>query len=350
MKKLWWGLLLLPLFFLPFFHHQTINNDKVVNVYIWGGDVPDSVIAQFQKETGIRVNYSTYDSNETLYAKLKATKNSGYDVIEPSSYYLGRMAREDMLEKIDSSRLSNYSNLDPEFMNQAYDPKDEYSIPFLWGTVGLFINTQVFKPGSLTSWDQLWAPQYKNKIVFIDDSRTVFASVLIAMGYPANDENPEHIKAAYLKLKALMPNIRLFNTDAMPSLVADSDATVGMIWNGDLYNGKLDNPNLEYIYPKEGFAIWVDTFAIAKNAPHLDNAYKFLNFMLRPDIAVQTTLQTNYPTTNIKAPALLPPNIANSPIIYPSKEIMARGQFQTDVNDQALALYNHYWELLKVGA
>ncbi len=328
----------------------TYASQGVLNVYIWGGEVPDSVIQQFEKETGIKVNYSTYDNNETLYAKLKATKRSGYDIIEPSSYYVDRMRREGMLQVIDRQKLSNYKNLDPSLLNQAYDPTGEYDIPLVWGTTGLFINTKFFSNTTLDQWNQLWNPMYKNKVLLLDDPREVFSMALISLGYSASDSDPQHIKEAYLKLKKLMPNVRLFSSDAVPSLVADDDATVGMIWNGDLHNAREDNPNLKFVYPTEGFGIWVDCFAIPKDAPHLDNAYRFLNFMMRGDVAVQSTLQNNYAVANLAARQLLPKALANDPVIFPSAETLKHGEFQMDVSDEALALYNYYWTLLKIEA
>lgn len=323
---------------------------NVLNLYIWYGEVPDSVIAKFEHETGIKVNYATYDDNETMYAKLKASKNAGYDIVEPSSYYVDRMWREGMLEKIDHSQLSNYGNIDPSFLNSAYDPKSEYCIPYLWGVTGIFVNKRYFKPDSIQSWADLWQKQYYNKVSLLDDPREVFSMALISLGYSPNDTNPEHIKQAYEHLKALLPNIKMFNSDAIPSIFIDEDTTLGMAWNGDIYRASLENPNLTFVFPKDGYVIWVDNFAIPKNAPDRANAYKFLNFILEAQNAEQATLAYGYATANTAARKILPKNLSDSPVIFPSKAVLARGKFQTDVGDQALALYAKYWELLKIGA
>lgn len=323
-------------------------DDNIVNVYAWSGEVPDSVIQQFEKETGIKVNFSTYDSNEVMYAKLKTSENSGYDVVQPSSYYVDRMRRQDMLQVLDKSKLSNFHNLNPAFLNQAYDPKSDYSLPFIWGITGIFVNKDYFAPESLTRWTDIWDKRFADKIMLLDDSREVFSMALKALGYSANDNNPAHIKQAYLKLKALLPNIKIFSS-AVLSILIDEDATVGMAWNGDVYKSSLENANLEFVFPKDGFVVWVDNFAIPKNAPHRANAYKFLNFIMRADVGRTAALDNNFPTANLAAQKLLPADIRNSPVVYPSRETLRRGEFQTDVGDEALALYEKYWEQLKMG-
>jgi spermidine/putrescine transport system substrate-binding protein len=323
--------------------------NNIVNVYTWSGVIPDFIIQQFEKETGIKVNFSTYDSNETMYAKLRASKNPGYDVVEPSSYYIDRMRRQNMLEELDKSKLSNFKNLNPEFLNKAYDPKSQFSSPFIWGVTGIFANQSEYPNGSIKKWSDLWDPKYKDQLMLLNDAREVFSVALRVLGYSTNDSNPEHIKQAYLKLKELTPNIRLFNSDAVISIFIDEDVKIGMAWNGDLFKAKRENANLNFVYPADGFVIWVDNIAIPKGAPHKENAYKFMNFLLRADVAKAIALDNSYPTANLAAHKLLPENIRNSPIVYPSHEILSHGEFQTDIGDKALALYEKYWEELKMG-
>ncbi len=324
-------------------------DEPKVNVYIWSGIIPDTIIQQFEKETSIKVNLSTYENNEILYAKLKTNKNIGYDIIEPSSYYIDRMRRQHMLMQLDKTKLTYFHNLNPDFLNRVFDPKNTVSIPFIWGVTGIFINKKSYAANSITRWSTLWGEQYHDQLMLLDDPREVFAIALLTLGYSINDTNPEHIKQAYLKLKQLMPNIKLFNSDAVLSILIDEDATVGMVWNGDLFKASHENPNLHFIFPQDGFIIWVDNFAIPKNAPHPDNAYQFLNFITRPDIAKQIAIYNNYPTANTAAQKLLPASTRNNAIIYPSHDVLRHGQYQVDISDQALALYENYWEQLKMG-
>ncbi len=337
------------LFILFFFASPLFAAENIVNVYTWSGVIPDFAIKQFEKETGIKVNFSTYDSNEIMYGKLRAGKNPGYDVVEPSSYYIDRMRRQDMLEKLDKTELPNFKNLNPAFLNQAYDPKNNYSIPFIWGITGIFVNKNYISANYPSSWSELWDEKYLNQLVLLDDPREVFSIALRILGYSVNDDNPEHIKQAFLLLKKLIPNVKIFS-NASISILVDEDASVGMAWNGDLFKAKKENSQLEFIYPKDGFVIWVDNFAIPKDAPHRENAYKFLNFILRADVAKAIALDNNFATANLAAQKLLPNNIKNNPTIYPSlAKILRRGEFQTDVGDKALALYEKYWEQLKMG-
>lgn len=335
-------------FFLLSFLNLSYANENVVNVYTWSGVIPDAIIQQFENETHIKVNFSTYDSNEVMYAKLRSTKNASYDIIQPTSYYLERMHRQNMLEKLDKTKLSHFKNLNPDLLNQAYDPKNNYGIPFIWGITGIFINKDYWSSTSIQKWSDLWNPLFRDKLMMLDDPREVFSVALQVLGYSINDNNPEHIKEAYLKLKEILPNVKIFS-NAVLSLLIDEDTTVGMAWNGDLFKAKKENNQLEFVFPKDGFSIWVDNLAIPKDAPHRNNAYQFLNFILRADIARAIALENNFPTANLAAQKLLPPTIRNNVTAYPTKEILKKGEFQKDIGEKALRLYEEYWERLKMG-
>ncbi len=342
MKYTW--LLILSLFSSLVF----ADNEKVVNVYVWSQELSPDIVEQFQKDTGIKVNYSTFDSNEMLYAKLKASKNSQYDVVEPSSYYVSRMAREDMIEKIDLNRLSNYKNLDPAFTHPNYDPTGEYSVPWVWGLTGIFVNRKYYPNDVLENWTDIWSPKYRNALLMLDDPREAFNIGLLTLGYSPNDDNPLHLKQAYENLIKLLPNVRLYNSASVPSLITDEDVTIGMAWNADVYKAMQENPNIEFIYPKDKFVIWVDAFTIPKNPPHRDNAYVFLNYILQAKIAAMQVEASYYPTANHAALMDLPPLLAKNRVIFPDEETLKQGYFQTDLNDEALDSLSSYWELLKL--
>lgn len=323
-------------------------NENILNIYAWSYEIPHEVITQFEKETGIKVNYSVFDSNEVMYTKMR-TNAKGYDITEPSTYYIDRMRHQNMLEKLDKSKLTLYGNIDPFFLNRVYDPESAYSIPFAWGSTGIFYHSDYFKDDDIKSWSDLSQPKFINSLMILDDTRSVFSSALRMLGYSINDKNAGHLYQAYEKLKQLRPNIRLFNNDAVISLLIDEDATVGMAGNGDVYTAQLENPKLRFVYPNDGFEIWVDHFVLLKHAPHKENAYKFLNFLLRPDIAKSVSLSTHYSTTNRAAKELLPDNIKHNSMLYPSAEILARGEFQSDHGQASSILLEKYWEWLKMG-
>lgn len=336
------------IFLLFVFNISIAHADQVLNVYNWSNYMPDDVIQQFEKETGIVINYSTYDSNETMYAKLKADPSAAYDIVVPSSYFIDRMSREHMLQAIDKSKLSNFNNLNPEFLNKAFDPQNRYSIPYLWSSTGIVVNSKYFSKDSIKGWADLWKPQYHDQLLLLDDTREVFSMALIVLGYPTNDTNPDHIKQAYEKLKQLLPNVRLFNDEAAQNIYIDEDATIGMGWSGDVFLANKENPAVQYIYPAEGFVVALDNLAIPQGAKHIANAYRFINFLLRPEIAARISQEIGYGTPNQTAMKLLPKDIRNNAIVYPDKQTMKRAQFQTDVGD-TVGVYEKYLELLKMG-
>lgn len=335
-------------FFIFFICSYAYANENILNIYAWSYEIPHKVIEQFEKETGIKVNYSVFDNNEVMYTKLR-TNPKGYDITEPSTYYIERMTHQKMLEKLDKSKLSFYANIDPFFLNRAYDPESSYSIPFAWGSTGIFYHSDYYKENDIKNWADLSHPKFINSLMLLDDTRSVFSSALRMLGYSINDKDPEHLYQAYEKLKQLRPNVRLFNNDAVISLLIDEDATIGMASNGDVYTAQQENPKLRFVYPNDGFEIWVDHFVLLKHAPHRDNAYKFLNFLLRPDVARSVSMTTHYSTTNLAAKKLLPDEIKNNPMLYPSYETLARGEFQSDHGKASSALLEKYWEWLKMG-
>jgi len=344
--KLFRHVFLISLLVFPLFAFAQSN---VVNVYAWTGEIPDNVIKEFEHESGIKVNFSTYESNEIMFAKLRATAHAGYDIVMPSSYFVDRMRRLNMLETLDKSKLSNWKNLNPAFLHPIYDPQTETSVPFIWGITGIFVNKNAYQPNSIKKWTDLWDPRFVNQLMLLDDSREVFSMALLSLVYSANDTNPDHIKQAYLKLKALMQNVKVFSTDTVVSILIDEDANAGMAWNGDAFKASQENPNIQFIFPQDGFVIWVDNFSIPKDAPHKDAAYAFINFILRPDIAKEVALGTSFPITNLAGEKLLPPEIRNNATIYPSQEVLKHGQFQIDLGEETLDIYEKYWEQLKMG-
>lgn len=319
----------------------------LVNVYIWGGEIPQSVIQQFEEATGIQVNFSTYDSNETMYAKLKANQQGIYDVILPSSYFVERMIQQGMLTRLDKTKLKNIQHLDPMFANNPYDPGNAYSLPLTWGTTGIFYNKNQLKHEP-HSWAQLWNHQFRNQLLLLDDAREVFSIALMKLGYSPNDTTPKHITQAYQALLTLIPNIKLFSTEGIQALLIDEDVNTGIVWNGDAYKAKQENNAVKFVYPQEGFVIWIDCLAIPHNAPHLNEAYAFLAFLLRPEIAKQLGITQGHALTNLTARSLLPEHIRHNRMIYPSKTTLTRGYIQRYPGETAITLYHDYWQQLKM--
>ena len=335
----------LVIFFFTVLFIQALWAHNVVNVYAWGGVIPKEIIQQFEHDTRIKVNFSSYDSNETMYAKLKASRQNVYDVILPSAYYVERMKKQNMLAQLDHSKLTNVHHIDSFFSKNEYDLGDHYSIPLIWGATGIFYNNNWVK-NPPQNWKQLWQKPWRQQLLLLDDAREVFSMALLTLGYHPNDNDPAHIKEAYQQLLKLIPNIKLFASDSIQAIMIDEDAIAGATWNGDAYKAHAEKKAVNFIYPKDGFVIWVDCLAIPANPPHREEAYQFINYMLNPNIAAKIALEGNA-ITNASAKLLLPETLRNNTMVYPTAETLERGYFQRDVGDKTIELYNNYWEQFK---
>lgn len=341
-KRIIGGLLLALLAVAPAFAAEKVY------VYNWTEYIPDSVLQEFTKETGIEVVYTTYDSNETMYAKLKLIQKDGYDVVFPSTYFVARMGHEGMLQPLDRKLLSNMKDLDPTLLDKNYDKGNVYSIPYMWGSTGIGVNSEVIPVAEITSWQNLWDPKYKGKLLLQDDMREVFHMALKIKGYSSNTINPKEIEEAYLFLKELMPNVLLFNSDSPRLPYLAGEVNLGMIWNGEAFMAEKENKAIRYVYPKEGANLWVDSYVIPKSARNVKNAHAFINFMMKPEIAKTCVEENGYATPVLTALPLLDPAVRNSKTIFPNQEMIAAGEFQTDVGE-ALPIYQKYWEKLRAG-
>ena len=326
------------------------QGSKVVNVYNWTEYISDQVLKDFTAETGIDVIYSTFDSNEAMYAKLKLMNGSGeYDVAFPGTDFVDKMRKEGMLEPLDHAKLTNFGNLGTTFINAPFDPENKFSIPYLWGSSGIAVNTRRIAKASLSSWNDLWQPQYQGRVMLMNDIRDVFTMSLLTLGYNGSTKNPEAIKQAYEKLTKLMPNVRTFNSDAPRMPFMEGETYLGLAWNGEVIMAQDQGmPELDFVYPKEGAIMWMDNMVIPKNAKNNDNAHKFIDFILRPKYAAMISEEIGYGSPNEAAKKEMPPELANNPIVYPPADLLKHAMFREDVGDEIMALYQQYWDRLKV--
>ena len=327
------------------------TSDVTLNLYNWSEYMPQEILDGFKEETGISVNYTTFDSNEAMYAKLKLLDDSSqYDLAIPSTYYVEKMAKEGLLQELDKSKLSNFSNLDTSFINKKVDPDNKYSIPYMWGSTGLAINGDVFDPATVNSWEDLWRPEYKNQVMLMNDMREVFGMALLTLGYSGNSSNSNEIKAAYEKLTTLMPNVKTFNSDATRIPYIEGETNIGMTWNGEAVMANEEGlTSLVYKYPTEGAILWMDNFVIPKNAKNVDAAHKFIDYLLQPENAKIVSEEIGYASPNLAARELMPEEVRNNPTIYPDQQTLSKAEFQEDVGDEALQVYQQYWDKLKTG-
>ncbi len=324
------------------------DDGKTLYFYNWTEYVPPGLLNQFTKETGIKVIYSTYESNESMYTKLKTYKDGAYDLVVPSTYFISKMSKEGMLQKIDTSKLSNFHNLDPNLLHKSFDPNNDYSIPYIWGATAIGVNSDNIDPNSFSSWADLWKPEYKNSLVLTDDAREVFQMALLKLGYSGNTSDPKEIEAAYQELRKLVPNVLAFNSDNPANPFMEGEADIGMMWNGSAYVARQAGTPVEIIWPKEGGIFWMDSLAIPANAKNVDGAMKLIDFLLRPEIAAQVAKKIGYPTPNLEAKKLLPKSMTEDKTLYPDAEVIKKGEWQSDVGNASI-LYEEYFQKLKAG-
>ncbi|WP_418883963.1 extracellular solute-binding protein [Bisgaardia hudsonensis] len=328
------------------FSSLSFANEKLY-VYNWTDYVPSDVIAEFTKETGIEVIYSTFESNEEMYAKLKLlSEDGGYDLIFPSSYYVNKMAKEGMLKELDHSKLTNFKQLPEHLLNKDFDPNNKYSLPYVYGMTGLAVNAEEIDTTKITSWSDLWKPEYKGKILLTNDAREVFHISLLLNGKSPNTTNEQEIKDAYESLIKLIPNVLIFNSDSPEVPYVQGEVALGMIWNGSAYLAAKENKNIKFVYPKEGAIFWMDSYAIPSTAKNTENAYKFIDFLLRPKNAKIVVERMGFSMPNKGVQALLSPEIANNPVLFPPSDEIEKGILQGDVGS-AIEIYEKYWNKLK---
>ena len=315
-------------------------------LFIWSEYLPDQVVEEFTKETGIKVTISTYDSNEAMYAKIKMVGGKGYDLIVPSSDYVARMARENMLMELDHARIPNLRNLDHDLIAKMVDPQSTYAVPYMWGSTGIAVNTKDINPAKMVSLNDLWRPEFADRLVMPNDMRGVLGIGLKSLGYSLNDTDPEHLRQAYDKLTTLMPRVRVFDSDSPKQALLNGEVQLGAVWNGEAYIAHSENPDIAYVYPKEGYSLWVDSFAIPKGAANIAQAHAFINFLLRPDMAKIICEELGYSSPNKEAVKLLPEEVRENHIVYPTPEELARGEFETDLG-AATQIYEDLWTRLK---
>ncbi len=321
------------------------GQDKVVlNVFNWGEYIDKELLTKFENETGIKVNYELFDTNETMIAKLE-TGGTAYDVIFPSDYVIEEMINKGMLSKIDFSNIPNFQYIDDRFKNLSYDPKNEYSVPYFWGTLGILYNTEmVTEP--VESWDILWDEKYAGKILMLDSMRDTIGVALKKLGYSVNTTDPQQIQQAKELLIQQKSMVNGYYVDEISDMMINGDAALALNWSGaamDIY--WQDVEYIKYAVPKDGSNLWFDCMVIPSASKHKKEAEMFINFMLDPDNAYQNTEFVGYATPNKAALEMLKetsPEVVNMDAYYPSEEVLDRCEVFIDLGDKK-ELYNQAW-------
>lgn len=323
-------------------------NGKVY-VYNWGEYIDPETLDMFEKETGIQVIYDEFDTNETMYPKVEAGA-SNYDVVCPSDYMIQKMIDNDLLQELNWDNIPNAkANIGAQYYEQseAFDPGNRYAVPYCWGTVGILYNkTMVDEP--VTSWSILWDEKYADSILMQDSVRDLFMVGLKSLGYSMNSTDEKELNEAKDLLIQQKPLVQAYVIDQVRDKMIGNEAALGVIYSGEAIFTQRENPDLEYVIPKEGTNVWIDGWVIPKNAENVENAEKFIDFMCRGDIALLNFDYITYSTPNTAAQALIEDDdIRNSKIAFPDLSQYDGLETFSYLGDDADALYNDLWKEIK---
>ena len=325
----------------------SVSEEQVI-VYNWGEYIDPDVLDIFEEETGIQVIYEEYETNEIMYPKILSGAIA-YDVVCPSDYMIQRMRENGLLSKLNLDNIPNLKNIDPAYLtqSQSFDPDNEYSVPYCVGTVGILYNKNMIDE-PVDSWNILWDKKYKDRILMQDSVRDAFAVALKRKGYSLNSVEVDELIQAKDDLVAQKPLVQAYVVDQVRDKMIGNEAALGVIYSGEALYTQRENPALEYVIPKEGSNIWIDSWVIPSNAKNKENAEKFINFLCRPDIALMNFEYITYATPNAAARALIEDeSIRNSETLFPSDEDLARCETFRFLGDEADSYYNELWNKVK---
>ena len=325
-----------------------------INVYNWGQYISDGtdgyldVNAAFTEATGIEVNYMTFDTNESLYTKLK-TGGSSYDIIVPSDYMAGRLIDEGLVQKLDFSNIPNYQYINEAYKNTAYDPDNAYSVPYTWGTVGVIYNKKYVDEADTGSWDLLWNEKYAGKILMFDNNRDAFAIAESRLGYSLNTTDSVALTACAELLKQQKPVVQQYVMDQIFDKMTREEAWIAPYYAGDYLTMLEDNPDLGFFFPQEGFNLFIDCLMIPSSAEHKAEAEAYINFLLSPEVCGENLDYLGYSAPEDAAKEYMDPEVSSSEIAYPSAETLARSEAFLYLPTESNQLMDSLWLDVKTG-
>lgn len=322
------------------------TSSNVVNVYNWGEYIDESVLKDFEAATGIKVNYQMYDSNETMYSKI-AGGGANYDVVIPSDYMVARLIEEDLLASLNFDNIPNFADIDPALKNPAYDPENLYSVPYMWGLMGVIYNTKAVDEEDLGSWDLLWNEKYAGDILMIDNSRDAIGIALKRLGCSYNTTDESQVRQAVDLLVEQWPIVQAYVMDDIFQKLEGANAYVGTYYYGDYLTMYENNPDLGFYIPEEGTNIYVDAMCILKDAPNKENAEAFINYMCSTQAGLKNCEAIWYSSPLLSVREELDPEIADDPYAYPDADIMAKCESYAGLPQNILDLYDSEWIRLK---
>ena len=311
----------------------------------WSSYIPSEVISNFERKTGIKVNYMTYSSNEELLAKISVAKSGTYDLIFPSDYMVEIMINRGLIQKIDKSRLKNISNLDIEYMNMEYDMGNLYTLPFIATSTVISVNRNYISD-EIKSYNDLLNPKYKDEIVLIDDQRIIIGMALLANGFDMNSVNEVELRVAKNWLLKLKDNVKAYDSDSPKNFLISNEATLAVIWNAEGALASMENSSIENIIPIEGVALSTDNFAIPRGARNLDELYEFIDYILEPEVMALIIKSYPYKSINLLSYDYLDDDYINNNAANFSREVVETGHFVKNIGE-SISLYDKLWATIK---
>ena len=335
------------------YYKRFYDDDISINVYNWGEYISDgsdegtlNVNAEFTKLTGIKVNYTNYATNEELYAKLKGG-GASYDIIIPSDYMISRMIKEDIIQPLDLNNIPNYKYIGEAYKNQAFDPENEYSVPYFWGTVGIIYDTTLIEEENI-DWDILWNEDYADRILMFDNPRDAFAIAELRLGYSLNTEDEKELEEAAELLKEQKKVVQAYVMDEIFDKMGAGEALIAPYYAGDAVTLMAEFEDLGFVIPESGTNLFIDGICIPKGAKQKEAAEMYINFLCEPDIAYSNTYYVGYSTPNTAAYEMLDDETKNDGISYLSDEyLMSNTTVFRNLSDEANQKMQDLWTDLK---
>ncbi|MDY3706483.1 ABC transporter substrate-binding protein [Vagococcus lutrae] len=318
---------------------QGYASGNTVTIYNWGDYIDPKLIKKFEKETSYKVSYETFDSNEAMFTKIQQG-GTAYDLTIPSEYMIQKMMKEKMLIPIDYSKIKGIEQIDERFMDLDFDPKNVYSIPYFWGTLGIVYNDKVIKADEMQHWDDLWQEKLANNVMLFDGAREVIGLALNSDGHSLNSKDNQLLEKAAHKLDSLPNNVKAIVADEIKMYMINEEAAAAVTFSGEASEMLDNNEHLHYVIPSEGSNLWFDNIVIPKTAKNIEGAYAFINFLLEPENAAQNAEYIGYSTPNKGALELLPKEITEDEQFYPKDEVIANLEVYEDLGPEYIGIYN----------
>jgi len=315
------------------------SGKDTLTIFNWGEYIDPDLLKQFEKETGIHVIYETFDSNEAMMTKIQQG-GTAYDIAVPSEYMIEKMKEENLLIPLDKTKIPNFKNIDPYFLDLPFDKNNKYSVPYFWGTVGIVYNPKLVGNLDFSSWKDLWDPSLKRKVFLVDGAREVIGMGLNSLGYSLNSLDNQELRKATDKLITLSPNVKAIIGDEITPLMVNNEAAVALTWSGQAADMLSENEDLDFAVPKEGSNLWFDNMVIPKTSKNIDGAHAFINFMLKAESGAKNADYVGYSTPNIAAMKLMDKEVVSDKRFYPSEEQRKTLEVYKNLGPDYLGKYN----------